>query len=897
MSKSKNPMMSLFYMEANNQLPIIKTHLHAFMDNNEFDADALAKALSSFKGAAKIAGIDEVFSTTVEIERLIESISNSQNEINADCKDALLKILEIFQTISTDNEDSQETFDASLQELVELTPLIQLKEEKTSKTSEEKNKSTEVKQKEPKPAVIADLSMLELFRLEAEAQSLNLIGTLIELENDPEDPTRLETLMRAAHSLKGAARMVGLDQVVSIGHVMEDVFVAAQNGKLKITADDMDILLACVDLLANMAKATSEDYAAWCESHTGEINSANSAITAILNGTVESSSITVKNIATSDAKNKATSIEENKVDLNDDNNVRVSTSHLNRLFGIASEAQMESRRLQPYANSLLQIKKQQIELISLMDSLREHMIDMEPNESASETMNAAHEKAGICRDLLSKRLTELENIDRRSNNISHRLNNEIIKIRMRPFSDGTKGFSRLVRDVSRSLNKEIDLKIKGLNTQVDRDILEKLQAPLNHMLRNAIDHGIESQEERLKANKPKTGTITLEAVHTAGMLSISVEDDGRGIDLDNLRQKIIKKKFVSKAMAEKLSESELLDFLFLPNFSTRDNVTEISGRGVGLDVVHTTLQEMRGTIRSSTTLGQGVKFQFQLPLTLSVIRALLVKINNETYAFPLAHINKTLKINLQQIELMEGRQYFTYGSNHIGIITAHQILDLKDTAKLGDEIPVVILGDRINNYAVVVDEFLDERNLAVHTIDSRLGKIQNISSASLTEDGDPLLIFDVEDLLRSIDILLSDGRVSNLSSNKNDDLEQINVKRILVVDDSITVRETERSLLEKQGYHVEVAVDGMDGWNATRTDQYDLIISDIDMPRMNGFELVENIKTDDRFKNIPVIIISYKDREEDRLRGLDVGADYYLTKGSFHDDTFLDAVTDLIGEP
>ena len=177
-------------------------------------------------------------------------------------------------------------------------------------------------------------------------------------------------------------------------------------------------------------------------------------------------------------------------------------------------------------------------------------------------MNAAHQKADMCRDLLSQRLTDLENYDRRSNNISHRLNREIIKIRMRPFSDGTKGFSRLVRDVSHSLNKNIKFKIKGLNTQVDRDILDKLQAPLNHLLRNAIDHGIEDKTERAKCKKSKTATITLEANHAAGMLSIKVSDDGRGIDLDKLRKKIVKKKLVSADMADKLSESELLDFLF-----------------------------------------------------------------------------------------------------------------------------------------------------------------------------------------------------------------------------------------------------------------------------------------------------------------------------------------------
>ena len=899
---NNNPMLPLFYMEAEIQFPVLKDNLSLFLDKSKFDSEKLMKSIGSFKGAAKIAGLNSVFENTMAIEYLLESYIKQEFDIENECAAAIKNTLSIYEQIILLKDTESDSLSNLENELSKLTTKIQF--EKSTIDPQTKKQSKPIQKDTQKKKSAADLSMLDLFRIESESQTLIMSDTLVALEDNPHDPALLETLMRAAHSFKGAARMVGIDHAVSIGHVMEDVFVAAQNNKLTVSSDNMDILLATVDLLANMAKSTSDDYDAWCQQHTNEIENANSAVKAILDGESENSDITANKISISEKSDDDTNITntpaeqtQNSTQTNN-GSVRVSTNNLNKLFGISSEAQMESRWLQPYSASLLQIKKQQTDLITLMDSLREHLVDLDANEAAIDTMNAAHQKAGLCRELMSQRLIELENYDRRSNNLSHRLNSEIIKIRMRPFSDGTKGFTRLVRDVSRSLDKDIRLKIKGLNTQVDRDILDKLQAPLNHLLRNAIDHGIEDKDERVKSKKSETATITLEAVHTSGMLSIKVEDDGRGIDLDKLRTKLIKKKLVSSEMASKLSESELLDFLFLPNFSTRDSVTEISGRGVGLDVVHTALQEMRGTIRATTTFGKGMSFIFQLPLTLSVIRALLVNINDEVYAFPLAHINKTLKINSQQIETMEGRQYFTMGSNHVGLITAHQILDLKQNQARHEDIPVIILGDRLNNYAVVVDEFLGERNLAVHIIDQRLGKIQNISSASITENGDPLLIFDVEDMLRSIDILLSDGRVKNIS---NQDLSEESgpkkaTKRILVVDDSITVRETERSLLENEGYNVEVAVDGMDGWNATRTEQYDLIISDVDMPRMNGFELVENIKNDERFKDIPVIIVSYKDREEDRMRGLDVGADYYLTKGSFHDDTFIEAVTDLIGE-
>jgi two-component system sensor histidine kinase and response regulator WspE len=285
----------------------------------------------------------------------------------------------------------------------------------------------------------------------------------------------------------------------------------------------------------------------------------------------------------------------------------------------------------------------------------------------------------------------------------------------------------------------------------------------------------------------------------------------------------------------------------------------------------------------------------QLPLTLSVVRALLVKIGGEPYAFPLARIDRTLKIHRDQIETMEGRQYFTFGNQHIGMLSASQVLELSEPVQHQDELPIVVLGERLDRYGLVVDCFLGERNLVVQTLDTRLGKIRDIGAAAILEDGAPCLIMDVDDLIRSIDILIAGGRLDRLEANDAGSHHH-HGKRILVVDDSITVREVERNMLASRGYAVDVAVDGMDGWNAVRTGQYDLVISDVDMPRMNGFEFVAHIKEDPALKSTPVMIVSYKDREEDRARGLEVGADYYLTKGSFHDETLLDAVLDLIGE-
>ena len=324
-------------------------------------------------------------------------------------------------------------------------------------------------------------------------------------------------------------------------------------------------------------------------------------------------------------------------------------------------------------------------------------------------------------------------------------------------------------------------------------------------------------------------------------------------------------------------------------------MTEISGRGVGLDVVQDMVKQVRGTVRVSSQPGKGTRFQLQLPLTLSVVRTLLVEIGGEPYAFPLAHIVRTLKLPKDEIELLEGRQHFDLDGQPVGLVTAHQVLGGGEPELAGDELPVVVVGDQQQRYGLVVDRFLGERELVVQPLDPRLGKIKDISAGALMEDGSPVLIVDVEDLIRSIDKLVAAGRLSTVQRGAGRRRREAR-KRVLVVDDSLTVRELERKLLDQHGYDVEVAVDGMDGWNAVRTGHFDLVVTDVDMPRMDGIELVTLIKKDPNLKSLPVMIVSYKDREEDRQRGLEAGADYYLTKGSFHDETLLQAVVDLIGE-
>jgi two-component system, chemotaxis family, sensor histidine kinase and response regulator WspE len=568
---------------------------------------------------------------------------------------------------------------------------------------------------------------------------------------------------------------------------------------------------------------------------------------------------------------------------------------LNRLLALAGESLVESRRLVPFSESLLRLKRQQNELAQMLDRVRESL-SREKSDGQTEGQ-VAHARAQLAqsREYLSRRLVELEEFHQRSTHLSHRLYDEALACRMRPFADGVHGFPRMVRDLARDLGKQVKLEIQGRNTFVDRDILEKLEAPLTHLLRNSIDHGIETPRMRRAAGKPDEGKIRLEARHSAGNLLITVSDDGQGIDVTELRNAIVQKAHTTAQAAEEMNESELLEFLLLPGFTMKETVTEVSGRGVGLDAVQAIVKEVRGSIRVKTALGHGTSFQMHLPLTLSIIRALLVEIGNETYALPLVHLNCALKIARSDIEVVGGRQHFRFEDQQIGLIAAIQIFGGQEQNHFGEQVSVVIIGNQPNRYGLITDKFLGERELVVQPLDSRLGKIKDISSGAILDDGSPVLIIDVEDLIRSVEKSIETGTLTHVQVAGSTE-KQKKPKRVLVVDDSLTVRELEKKLLQTRGYEVEIAIDGMDGWNAVRMARFDLVISDVDMPRMDGIEFVTLIKKDSVLKSLPVMIVSYKDRPEDRRRGLEAGADYYLAKASFHDETLVRAVANLIGE-
>ena len=759
------------------------------------------------------------------------------------------------------------------------------------------------------PEQMRDASLLELFSLEAEAQTQVLNAGLLALERNPTQADQLEACMRAAHSLKGAARIVGVEAGVSVSHVMEDCLVSAQEGRLYLQPEHIDALLQGTDLLMRIATPGNTVTSADIEAYVALMNrlvepSAPTARVAPPPFDVSQLLLTPEPVVPeAPAPVELAPLPEpaaeparrpQRLTEGGERVLRVTAERLNSLLDLSSKSLVETQRLKPYLATMQRLKRMQNTSLRALDHLGDQLKVLTLTPEAEEALAEARRLLAESQHVLSEQTAQLDEFGWQTSQRAQLLYDTALACRMRPFADVLAGQERMVRDLGRSLGKQIRLEIECEKTQVDRDVLEKLEAPLMHLLRNAVDHGIEPPEQRLRAGKPAEGEIRLRASHQAGLLVVELSDDGGGVDLERLRRSIVQRQLSTEATAAQLSEEELLTFLFLPGFSLRDTVTEVSGRGVGLDAVQHMVRLLRGSIVLEQVSGQGSRFHLEVPLTLSVVRSLVVEVGGEAYAFPLAHIERMRDLAPDDIVQVEGRQHFWHEGQHVGLVAASQLLQRPPGQNDDDTLKVVVIREREAVYGVAVERFIGERTLVVLPLDPRLGKVQDISAGALLDDGSPVLIVDVEDMLRSVDKLLNTGRLERID-RRNRHTAEVARKRILVVDDSLTVRELQRKLLLNRGYEVAVAVDGMDGWNALRAEHFDLLITDIDMPRMDGIELVTLLRRDNRLQSMPVMVVSYKDREEDRRRGLDAGADYYLAKASFHDDALLDAVVELIG--
>lgn len=953
-----NALLELFRDEVRANVQILNEGLVALEQDtsNVRDIEPLMRAAHSIKGAARVVNIDAAVTVAHAAEDCLVAAQEGRITLDTHDIDRLLNAADLLAGLAeaagpnlpqwlTQSQPELDQLSAALTDRArgqtvtpdESAPTESAPTEQApAEGATAENVPAETTQDRPQltAAIQADQThdfspspMLDLFRSETESHGQTLQTALRDLQPGPVRAEDVARLSRAAQSIRSAARLVQVRVAGELAGAIEERLDAIQQRGRIDPSENLNALAQLATSLVEIAGVVGPEYRAWLSEQAHVLAERLEDLHAALSRVVPESDAVTNEVqpatepiapaepqpaepqpAGSQPAGSLVTPASHETGTASEQVVRVTAQSLTRLMALAGESLVEARWLQPFAQSLLELKRQQALLSDKLEQLRQWLPAGDVGDRRVQLLAEAGDRLRECREMLGTQISEFEKRARNADDLNSRLYNEVIASRMRPFRDGVQGFPRMVRDLSRELSKKVAFRILGEKTDVDRDILEKLDAPLNHILRNALDHGLETPQEREAAGKRAKATLEIEARHNAGMLVITVRDDGRGIDLEKIRRRVIDRGLADAQIARNLNDAELLEFLFLPTFSTADGVTEVSGRGVGLDVVHSMVHGVGGTVRVSTQLGQGTTFQLELPITMSVIRAVLVKIAGEPYAFPHNRIDRLVRFSQSELHSLEDRQYFETDGTNVGIVRASRLLEL-DTLPLTetgnepadaaravdeDECDVILFSHLSDSYGLIVDEFCGERDLVVRPLDPRLGKVPDINAAAILDDGSPVLIVDLDDLRRSIERKLHHDAIGR-AGTRLEQREAAAAKRILVVDDSITVREVQRQLLTNQGYEVEVAVDGIEGWNTLSRRSFDLVITDVDMPRLNGIDLVRRIKSDEQLRSVPVVIVSYKDREQDRVRGMNAGADYYLTKSSFHDETLLDAVQDLIG--
>ncbi|MDD3014613.1 MAG: hybrid sensor histidine kinase/response regulator [Candidatus Gastranaerophilales bacterium] len=483
--------------------------------------------------------------------------------------------------------------------------------------------------------------------------------------------------------------------------------------------------------------------------------------------------------------------------------------------------------------------------------------------------------------------------DARLNLIVNELEEKIKSVRVLPLATIFHMFPRMVRDIAREKNKDIELVISGSETSVDKKIIEEIKSPLMHIIRNSIDHGIEIPEIRIKNGKNPQGKIFLSAYHLENRVLIEVIDDGRGIDLEAIKRKAVQKGLLSEVELQSMNDDQIMNIIFWPGFSTGEVVTDISGRGIGLDIVHTKITQMNGKVNIKSTLGEGCKVSIQLPVTMATVKSFLVRVNNQTFAIPTIAIKSALLIKPEEIFFKEGKETIIVENKTIPVCKLSKILEMPEEKIKDAKIVVVIIQAEDVQVGFIIDKLLGDQEILHKNLTPPLLRVRNIAGVTTIGSGELCLIINVNDLVKSA--YSSFGMTKKQLIIDKQSNTAIVKKNILVVDDSVTTRILERNILRSAGYNVTVAVNGLDALTKLISEKFDLVLSDIEMPEINGFELTERLRTDNRFKDIPIILVTSLVSEADKRKGLDLGANAYITKGGFNQEELINTIKKMLG--
>lgn len=726
------------------------------------------------------------------------------------------------------------------------------------------------------------------YKAETGEHLANLNQGLLKLEKEPGDRGLLEAMMREAHTLKGSSMMMGYPSISQIGHGMENGLQKALEGKVRMAKSHFDVLFKCLDAIepilneVEFGQDNDQTAADALKDEVDRIFRESAALEPAAepaeNGqlpaegsqdaappadgpkaTTEQPTRTASGQMPAAAPAQPDQPRKNKpVFAVGEDSIRVGTEKLDKLMNLSGE---------------LVISK--IRLTQLVKSMTGKIDTMAGTDDS-------------CRTLLG----ELKQVDESLEIAAYGVKDEIVGLRMVPVSYLFNAFPRAMRDLAQAKNKNVELVISGEDTQLDKTIIDQLKDPLMHLLRNAVDHGIEAPERRQAAGKPADGQINLKAYQQGSQVIIEVSDDGQGIDLARVKEQAVKKGIVDAGKIDQLAVEQVYQILFLPGFSTNEEVTDVSGRGVGLDVVREKIAGLKGMVEIASTPGQGSKFTLKLPLTLAISESLLIAIGSDIFALPIETVVETIRVEQDGINTVEGKEVITVRGQIMPLIRLNDLFGLPTRGIIEKKFfPVVVVQSVEKRIGLLVDQLMGRQEVVIKALGDPLSHINGVAGATILGDGRVILILDVPSIIEAAE----GGFVKKVKAIPQLVGEGQRKKTVLLAEDAMSTAMLEKSILEAAGFAVVIARDGQEAAEKAGQEKFDLVITDILMPRLDGFQLTSHLKKDQVYKDIPVIVVTTRESDADKRKGLEAGADAYLLKSEFTSDTLLETIERLIG--
>ncbi|WP_313053376.1 hybrid sensor histidine kinase/response regulator [Pseudomonas lopnurensis] len=721
--------------------------------------------------------------------------------------------------------------------------------------------------------------LLESFRIEARERLIVLADGLADWHEAAADQASIESVFREVHSLKGAARAVGLQPLEQLCHAWETLLGAVRNERLQLSAMSIELCRQALSAVQKLSAAQPVE--------TEELQQ----LTEMLEAAGRGETVRLKETAPVRTQ-QAT----------DSSMVRVSAKNLDALLF--------------HGEALLQHK---LEAQALAQGLHEHALAFDAQRNRKfvgqhgwkqlraeleslpiqnrDTLKSLFDYLDWSQEQFDRLHFEAINLDKSGRHLAQGMSQlsdahaeDMLAVLLLPVGTLVEGVPAMVQDLARQAGKRVELQMHCANLQVDKRILDELRTPLTHLLRNAIDHGFEVPDQREAFGKPPVGQLQIELQQeSAGWFLLSVRDDGSGIDIPQLKARAIGAGLLDEAEAAQLNDSEAQKLVFASGLSTAAMITDLSGRGLGMAIVQDAVERIGGHVELESPPGRGTWFRLYLPLTLSAFRAVIVRNAERLFAIPALAVERCLRLPPSAVRMLENRPSLVWEERVLPVWPLADILGLDSVEPDAGELTLLLLQVRGERFVLLVDELLGDQEITVKSLGLQLQKVRNLMGASVLGDGRLVPILEPADLFQS-------ALATNVSSLSRQEREgsTTRAQRLLIAEDSFTSRGLLKAILEAAGYQVATANDGLEAWSALKQEQYDLLVSDVEMPRMDGFTLTDRIRADRELAQLPVILVTALESPEDRAKGLEAGANAYLVKSGFAQDNLLDAIRRLI---